>query len=38
MKEKPSIDGNTHARSDIAAWFIEGGTASLSKLSEQERD
>lgn len=26
-----------HMRSDIAAWFIEGGSDSLSKLSGQER-
>lgn len=27
----------THPRSDIASWFVEGGSMTLSKLSEAER-
>lgn len=27
-----------HMRSDIAAWFVEGGSKALSQLSGQERD
>jgi hypothetical protein len=38
LKKIDEILNVVHQRSDIAGWFVEGGSAALSKLSGMEED